>query len=95
MGQQREIPSEMTVWTSHKLPPTGRNNIEDMLKRSRFPDGVVYGFVSLYSPREQDTTMYVGSQARGKGLAQWDFDLRKRISFWLGWTITKIFSQSH
>ena len=46
-------------WTSHRLPSTVENNIEDMLKR--YIDGVVYGTVSLYSPREQNTTMYVGS----------------------------------
>ena len=47
------------VWTSHKLPPTGWHNIKDMLKRS-IPDGVIYGTVSLHSPQQQDTTMYVG-----------------------------------
>ena len=46
------------VWTSLKLPPTGR--IEDMLKRS-IPGGVIYGSLALYSPREQETTIYVGS----------------------------------
>ena len=48
-----------SVWISHKLPPTGWNNIEDMLKR-HIPDGVIYGSVFLHSPREQETTMYVG-----------------------------------
>ena len=48
-----------SVWTSHKLPPAGGNNIEDMLKRS-ISDGAIYGSLSLYSPREQNTTMYVG-----------------------------------
>ena len=48
-----------SVWTSHKLPPAGGNNIEDMLKHS-ISDGVIYGSVSLHSPREQETTMYVG-----------------------------------
>ena len=48
-----------SVWISHRLPPMGRDNIEDMLKR-HIPDGVIYGSVSLYSPREQETTMYVG-----------------------------------
>ena len=47
------------VWTTHRLPPTGQNNILDMLGREiRF--GTVYGAASLYSPREQETTMYVG-----------------------------------
>ena len=47
------------VWFSDRLPPTGQDNILDMLKREiRY--GTVYGTVSLYSPREQNTTMYVG-----------------------------------
>ena len=49
------------VWTSHRLPPTGRANIEDMLQRS-IRNGVLYGSVSLHSPRQQDTTMYVGGE---------------------------------
>ena len=48
------------VWTSRKLPPTGRYNIEQMLK-GRIDDAIVYGTVSLHSPREQETTLYVGS----------------------------------
>jgi len=55
------------VWTSHRLPPAGRNNIEDMLKHS-ISDGVIYGSVSLYSPREQNTTMYVGGE---RGVRVW------------------------
>ena len=53
------------VWTSHKLPPTGVNNIEDMLQRP-VPYAVIYGTVSLRSPRPQDTTMYVGSDHKLK-----------------------------
>ncbi len=70
------------VWTARKLPSTGENNIGDMLKRSRF-DGVVYGALSLYSPREQNTTMYVGSQ---DGVKVWlnGTLVYERISFWLG-----------
>ncbi len=54
-------------WTADKLPPTGRNNLDDMLKRT-LPDGVIYGNVSLYSPREQETTLYVGGE---RGLKVW------------------------
>ena len=52
-----------SVWTSHRLPPTGRRNIEVMLGR---PDqdfmwsNILHGTISIYSPRQQDTTMYVG-----------------------------------
>ena len=56
-----------SVWTSHRLPPAGGNNIEDMLKRS-ISDGAIYGSVSLYSPREQETTMYVGGN---RGVRVW------------------------
>ena len=44
------------VWTSHQLPSTDRNNIGGMLS-----DGVIYGTISLYSPREQKTRMHVGN----------------------------------
>ena len=64
-----------SVWTSHRLPPTGWNNIEDMLKQS-IDGGVIYGTVSLYSPREQNTALYVGALHGLKGLAQRGFDLR-------------------
>ncbi len=47
------------VWTFYKLPTMGWDNIEDMLKREF--RGVVYGTVSLYSPQEQNTAMYVGA----------------------------------
>ncbi len=54
------------VWTSHSLPPTGDNNINDTLKPSY--GSVIYGTVSLYSPQEQKTTMYVGNN---DGLKVW------------------------
>ena len=53
------------VWTSHKIPPTGRNNIDDMLGVD-VPEGVIYGSVALYSPQEQTTTMYVGASYGAK-----------------------------
>ena len=56
-----------SVWISHRLPPTGWNNIEDMLKRV-IRDGTIYGSVSLHSPREQETTMYVGGD---RGVRVW------------------------
>ena len=70
------------VWTSHKLPPTGWNNIEDMLKRS-IDGGVIYGSVSLYSPRDQDTTMYVGSENEVKIWLNGTL-IYERLSHWWG-----------
>ena len=56
-----------SAWTSHRLPPTGQDNILDMLKREiRY--ATIYGSVSLYSPREQETTMYVGGD---RGVRVW------------------------
>ena len=55
------------VWTSHRLPSEPQNNIGEMLKRDP-PDGVIYGTVSLYSPREQETTLHVGAD---NGLKVW------------------------
>ena len=56
-----------SVWTAYSLPPTGQDNISHMLEDSIYKDSVhpnpgaaLYGSVSLYSPREQNTTMYVG-----------------------------------
>ena len=48
------------VWTSRRLPPpAGWSNINEMLQSDI--EGVLYGTVSLHSPRRQDTTIYVGS----------------------------------
>ena len=70
------------VWTSHKLPPTGWNNIEDMLKRS-IDGGVIYGTVSLYSPQEQTTRMYVGSEDEVKVWLNGTL-IYERLSHWWG-----------
>ena len=48
-----------SVWTAHRLPSTGQNNILDMLGREIY-DGTAYGTVLLHSPRKQETTIYVG-----------------------------------
>ncbi|MYE91678.1 hypothetical protein F4X33_22080, partial [Candidatus Poribacteria bacterium] len=55
------------VWTSHRLPPSGVNNIEDMLN-TVIRDGTIYGSISLHSPREKKTTMYVGGD---RGVRVW------------------------
>ena len=53
------------VWASDKLPPTGRDNLDDMVGHN-LPDGVIYGTVFLYSPREQNTNMFLGSDQEVK-----------------------------
>ena len=53
-------PVDDEVWTSHRLPSEPQNNIGEMLKHDP-PDGTIYGTVSIYSPREQETTLHVGA----------------------------------
>jgi len=54
-------------WELHELSPTGGDNINEMTDAlgwgsgSEIYDHIVYGSVTLDAPREQDTTMLVGS----------------------------------
>ena len=49
------------VWTSRTLSPTDRYNVSHMLEDRFSTSDSLYGTVSLYSPRKQETTIYVGS----------------------------------
>ena len=51
------------VWTVNMLPATDRHNIGNMLS-----GGVIYGTVSIYSPREQQTRIHVGNE---EGIKVW------------------------
>ena len=54
-------------WRAHRLSPTGGDNLNEMTDAlgwgsgSEIYDHVVYGSVTLNSPRKQETTMLVGS----------------------------------
>ena len=56
-----------SVWTIHKIPPTGKNNIGDMTNALGWATGnetvgyVLYGSILLNSPREQQTKIFVGA----------------------------------
>ena len=54
-----------SMWTPGTLPPTGDNNIIGLLHtlglRTGINTPVAYGVVSVESPREQDTRLYVGN----------------------------------
>ncbi len=50
-----------SIWTLDTLPHQKKYNISHMLKDS-IRNGTIYGSLSLYSPREQETMIYVGSQ---------------------------------
>ena len=56
-----------TVWNALKLAPSGNNNLRNMLNLPHL-QGVVYGTISIYTLRRQDTTMYVGND---EGLKVW------------------------
>ena len=55
-----------SVWTAHKLLPTGSDNIRELTNSLGWAPGrelydiVLYGCINLYSPREQKTNMYLG-----------------------------------
>ena len=56
-----------SVWKAHELSPMGGDNLNEMTDAlgwgsgSEIYDHVVYGSVTLESPRKQETTMLVGS----------------------------------
>ena len=50
-----------STWTLDTLPHQGAYNISHMLQDS-LRNGTIYGSLSLYSPQEQQTMLYAGSQ---------------------------------
>ena len=69
-GATEGNPVGNNVWYSDKIPPTGRNNIADVLTAEvlagPFVPGVIYGCVVLYSPRQQAVTLFAGNDGGGK-----------------------------
>ena len=51
------------MWTSLKISASGNNNITDMTRPLSWNGNhrVIYGFITLEAPREQNTKMFVGS----------------------------------
>jgi len=66
-GAAEGKPVGSSEWTEHNLAPVGGDNINQMTDAlgwgsgSEVYDHVVYGSLTLNSPREQETTMLVGS----------------------------------
>ena len=75
-GAQRGILSGIASGHPIDSAPAGRHNIVDILKRE-IHNGTVYGSVSLHSPREQETTMYVGGDRGARVWLNGEVDLRK------------------
>ncbi len=65
-GATEGDPAGNSVWTSHKLSPTGNDNIRELTNALGWGPGrelysiVLYGCINLYSPRKQETSMYLG-----------------------------------
>ena len=65
-GATEGSPVGENVWTSHKIAPAVEDNIGAMLNAIGMEDDdniddVVYGSLTLYSPREQQTQVFAGS----------------------------------
>ena len=66
-GTTEDKPIGGGKWKAHRLSPTGGDNLNQMTDALGWGSGseiyehVVYGSVTLNSPREQETTMLVGS----------------------------------
>ena len=52
-----------SVWESHRIAPNARNNIGEMLGEDGLSNHVVYGSISLDSPRMQNVTMLAGASS--------------------------------
>ncbi len=56
-----------SLWTPHEISPTGENNISDMIDALGWATGeettgyILYGSITLNSPREQQTEIFVGA----------------------------------
>ncbi|MCY4570734.1 MAG: leucine-rich repeat domain-containing protein, partial [Candidatus Poribacteria bacterium] len=69
-GATEGNPVGNNVWYSDKIPTTGRNNIAEVLTEEvlagPFVPGVIYGCIVLYSPRQQEVTLFAGNDGGGK-----------------------------
>ena len=56
-----------SVWTHHTISPTGTNNINEMTAELGWGTGIeiydhiIYGSIAMYSPKEQQTHLFVGT----------------------------------
>ena len=65
MGQQWESPSGLTCGHLTTSRLQGGTTLEDMLNTNRSLNGVIYGTVSLYSPRRAGHNHVRRQRARG------------------------------
>ena len=69
-GATKGAPVGNSVWKSHKISPTN-NNINDMANATGLGEGnidnhIAYGSVHLFSPRQQETHIFLGADTIGR-----------------------------
>ena len=69
-GATKGAPVGNSVWTSHKISPTN-NNINDMANATGLGEGdidnhIAYGSVHVFSPRQQETHLFLGADTIGR-----------------------------
>ncbi|MCY4569252.1 MAG: leucine-rich repeat domain-containing protein [Candidatus Poribacteria bacterium] len=86
-GATEETPVGENVWTSHKIAPAGEDNIGTMLsamdmKENDNTKNVIYGSLTLYSPREQQTQVFAGSYIVHKVWLNGEF-VHENLNWWV------------
>ncbi|MDE0682739.1 MAG: leucine-rich repeat domain-containing protein, partial [Candidatus Poribacteria bacterium] len=69
-GATKGAPVGDSVWRSHKISPTD-NNINDMANATGLGEGsidnhVAYGSIHMFSPRQQETHLFLGADTSGR-----------------------------
>ena len=69
-GATKGAPVGNSVWKSHKISPTN-NNINDMANATELGKGsidnhVAYGSIHVFSPRHQETHLFLGADTSGR-----------------------------
>ena len=85
-GATEGSPVGENVWTSHKIAPAGGDNIHALLNdigmEKKHIENMIYGSIIVYSPREQKTTMFAGSDGGHKVWLNGEFLHQKVESVW-------------
>ena len=85
-GAIQEDPVGTAVWTAHKIDPQHGNNMNNMANALGIATGdinnhVAYGSVVLYSPRQQKTRLFAGSDNNHKVWLNGEL-VREKLAGW-------------
>ena len=85
-GAAEGSPVGENVWTSHKIAPAGADNIHPLLNdigmEKKHIENMIYGSIIVYSPREQRTRMFAGSDGGHKVWLNGEFLHQKVEPVW-------------